>query len=126
MCLLSWDLRNSRLALDLSERNYSVNLNIHVRFRPTLRTDIVYSTVWSSSLTAAEAHWTVCILYTCCGYHMSAMLHTLGMFAVIFHAVILCDFILISPMNFCDRTYPNGLHIHQLHCALFNKGNTSM
>jgi hypothetical protein len=63
MCLLSWDLRNSRLALDLSERNYSVNLNMHIRFRPKLRTDIVYRTVWSLSLSAAEAHWTVCILY---------------------------------------------------------------
>ena len=45
MCLLSWDLRKSRLALDLSERNYSVNLYMHVRFLPKLRTDIVYRTV---------------------------------------------------------------------------------
>jgi hypothetical protein len=68
----------------------------------------------------------LCVYSTCCRYHMSAMLHTLSIFAVLFHAVIQCDFILICPTNFCDRTYPDGSHIHQLHCVHFNKGNTSM
>jgi hypothetical protein len=63
MCLLNWDLRNNRLALDLSERNYSVTLYMYVKFRPKLQTVIIYRTVWSSCLPAAETHCTVCVLY---------------------------------------------------------------